>query len=87
MDSADSSQDGFLDVEEFLRLMIAEKKVILIHAFKSVDALGRGWVTEAEGQLALAESGFDGIDDLATKAKQCVDSEGKLHYYQFIMNL
>ena len=58
MKSADSDGSGKLDFEEFLRLMIFEKKMFFKY-FDGADAAGKGWLTEDEVVKAYAAAGHD----------------------------
>merc|ERR1712048_978672 len=59
MSTADSDGSGKLSFDEFLRLMIFEKKIFLKNAFKSADAGGKGYLTDAEVLAGLEAAGYD----------------------------
>jgi Ca2+-binding EF-hand superfamily protein len=89
--SADSDGSGKLSFNEFLRLMIYEKKVFLNNAFAAADAANKGWLTEAEVLNALQAAGFEvtgTAHDIVNKsARHDGADDGKIFYTEFINNL
>ena len=88
MSSADSDGNGRLSFDEFLRLMIFEKKIHLKNAFKAADADANGVLSETEVLNALAAAGYE----VTAGAKQFVanargGADGKISYNEFVMNL
>ena len=72
---------GKLDFEEFLRLMIYEKKIFLKQYFDDADATGKGWLTKDEVVKALADAGYK-----ITNARE-EGEDGKIDFKEFLMNL
>ena len=56
--TGDSDRSGKLDFEEFLRLMIYEKKMFFKN-FNMADADGKGWLTEDEVKQGYADAAYD----------------------------
>jgi len=86
--SADTDRNGTLSFEEFLRLMVAEKKLFLMKAFNAADIGGKGFLREQEVMTALASAGYD-INFSARKivADAIGGEDGKINYNEFIKNL
>ena len=57
--TADFDGNGMLESDEFLRLMINEKKVFLKDAFLLADVGGKGFLTEGEVFNCLTSAGFE----------------------------
>ena len=89
MSTADSDGSGKLSFDEFLRLMIFEKKIFLKNAFKSADAGGKGYLTDAEVLNALGAAGYDANSDAARAMVLGArgGADGRINYNEFVMNL
>jgi len=89
MSTADSDGSGKLSFDEFLRLMIFEKKIFLKNAFKSADAGGKGYLTDVEVLNALGAAGFDVSSDAARAMVLGArgGADGRINYNEFVMNL
>merc|ERR1712176_1217603 len=89
MSTADSDGSGKLSFDEFLRLMIFEKKIFLKNAFKSADKDGKGYLTDVEVLNALGAAGFDVSSDAARAMVLGArgGADGRINYNEFVMNL
>jgi len=89
MSTADSDGSGKLSFDEFLRLMIFEKKIFLKNAFKAHDVGGKGYLTDAEVLATLEAAGYDVSSDAARAlvAGARGGADGRINYTEFVMNL
>jgi len=87
MMSADSDGSGQLSFDEFLRLMIFEKKIFLKNAFKASDVGGKGFLTQVEVLNGLAAAGYEVDDNIrAAVARAISGADGKVNFNEFVMS-
>ena len=87
MSSADSDGSGQLSFDEFLRLMIFEKKIFLKNAFKASDVGGKGFLTQVEVLNGLAAAGYEVDDNIrAAVASAISGADGKINFNEFVMS-
>ena len=87
MRSGDTDGTGKLNFEEFLRLMIFEKRIFLKNAFTAADKDGNGYLTQAELLAGLEAAGYDVEGSRNYVAMARGGADGRINYNEFVMNL
>jgi len=89
MSTADSDGSGLLNFNEFLRLMIFEKRIFLKNAFSAADRDASGFLTDVEVLQCLGAAGYDvsGAAASALVANARGGADGRINFQEFVMNL